>query len=124
MLNKRETTAEASANAAIAVKEPRSCQTADINNNAIQIVADAANHAVTGCLMTTLTPHPIMMIATANVRRFSQRAWSSRRIAFVPQVRRVLMPALPSSKQRGPLSDCFRPTIFALEPARVFAAPA
>src|SRR5258708_31981309 len=48
MLNKRETTAVASANAAMAMKEPRSCQIADINNSAIQIVVDAANHTVTG----------------------------------------------------------------------------
>src|SRR3984893_16975821 len=74
MLNKRETTAVASANAAMAVKEPRSCQKADINNSAIQIVADAANHAVTGWLRTTLEPHPIMMIVTANTTRLSQRA--------------------------------------------------
>src|SRR4029078_12242677 len=74
MLNKRETTAVASANAAMAVKEPRSCQKADIASSAIQIVADAANHAVTGWLRTTLKPHPIMMIATANVTRLSQRA--------------------------------------------------
>src|SRR6202040_899507 len=43
MLNKRETTAVASANAATDVNEPRSCQTADINNSAIQTVVDAAN---------------------------------------------------------------------------------
>src|SRR6266478_10046766 len=85
MLNKRETTAAASANAAIAVKDPRSCQKADINSSAIAIVADAANHAVTGWLRTTLKPHPIMMIATANVTRLSQRAWSSILIASVPQ---------------------------------------
>src|SRR5713226_2640459 len=48
MLNKRETTALASANAAIAGKEPRSCQLADISNSVIQIVVDAVNHAVTG----------------------------------------------------------------------------
>jgi hypothetical protein len=74
MLNKRETTAVANANAAMAVKEPRSCQKADINSSAIQIVADAANQAVTGWRRTTLKPHPIMMIATANVTRPSQRA--------------------------------------------------
>src|SRR4029077_11321684 len=74
MLNKRETTAVASANAALAGKEPRSCQIADINSSAIQIVADAANHAVTGWLRTTLKPHPVMMIATDNVTRLSQRA--------------------------------------------------
>src|SRR5258707_2578184 len=48
MLNSRETTAVASANAAMAVKEPRSCQSADINRSAIQIVADVANQTVTG----------------------------------------------------------------------------
>src|SRR6266446_5708267 len=76
MLNKRETTAVASANAAMAVKEPRSCQKVDINSSAIQIVADTENHAVTGWVMTTPKPHPIMMIATANVTRLSQRAES------------------------------------------------
>src|SRR6266403_6337912 len=74
MLNKRETTAVVSANAAMAVKEPRSCQKADTNSSAIQIVADAANQPVTGWPRTTLKPHPIMMIATANVTRLSQRA--------------------------------------------------
>ncbi len=73
-LNNRETTAVASAIAAIAVNEPLSCQRADISSRAIQTVADAANHAVTGWLTTTLTPHPIMMIAMANVARLSQRA--------------------------------------------------
>src|SRR6266850_8417550 len=53
MLNKRETTAVDSANAAMDVKEPRSCQIADINNSAIQIVVDAANHAVTGWVRMT-----------------------------------------------------------------------
>src|SRR6202795_4575812 len=77
MLNKRETTAVASANAAMAVKEPRSCQKADINSSTIQIVVDMASHAVTGSLRTTLNPQPIMMIATANVTRLSQRAESS-----------------------------------------------
>jgi len=43
MLNKRETTAVASANAAMAVKEPRRFQIADISNSAIHIVVDAAN---------------------------------------------------------------------------------
>jgi hypothetical protein len=61
----------------MAVKEARSCQKADINSSAIQIVADAANQAVTGWRRTTLKPHPIMMIATANVTRPSQRAWTS-----------------------------------------------
>src|SRR5438105_11569124 len=74
MLNRRETTAVASANAAIAVKEPRSCQKADNNSSAIQIVADVANHAVTGWLKTTLEPHPIMMTATTSVARLNQRA--------------------------------------------------
>src|ERR1700674_4943542 len=46
ILNKRETTAVASANAAIAAKEPRSCQIADISNSVIQIVVDVVNHAV------------------------------------------------------------------------------
>src|SRR5467141_334371 len=72
MLNKRETTAVASANAAMAVNEPRSCQRADISSSAIQIVADAANQAVTGWPRTTLEPYPIMMTATASVRRLSQ----------------------------------------------------
>src|SRR5882762_326321 len=74
-LNKRETTAVASANAAMAVKDPRSCQRADISSSAIQIVADAANQAVTGWPRTTLAPHPIMMMATASVTRRSQRTW-------------------------------------------------
>src|SRR5258707_15557017 len=74
MLNKRETTAVASANAAIAGKEPRSCQIADISNSAIQIILDVANHAVTGWMRITLRPHPTMMIATAKVTRLSQRA--------------------------------------------------
>src|SRR5260370_8421022 len=94
MLTKRETTAVASANAAIAVNEPRSCQKADINSSAIQIVADAANHAVTGWPSTTLKPHPIMMIAMANVTRLSQRAESSILIASVPQARSVIAPVL------------------------------
>src|SRR2546429_9617061 len=76
-LNKRETTAVASANAAIAVKEPRSCQRADTNSSTIQIVADVANHRVTGWLRTTLEPQPIMMIATAKVTRLGQRAQTS-----------------------------------------------
>src|SRR5882762_5437854 len=73
MLNKRATTAVASANAAMAVKDPRSCQRADISSSAIQIVADAANQAVTGWPRTTLAPHPIMMTASARVTRRSQR---------------------------------------------------
>src|SRR6266481_6843759 len=69
MLNRRETTAVASANAAMAGKEPRSCQIADINNSAIQTVADTTNHAVTGWVRMTREPHPIMMTATTNVTR-------------------------------------------------------
>src|SRR5712672_4732468 len=87
MLNKRETTAVASANAAMAGKEPRRFQVADSNNSAIQIVVDAANHAVTGWMRMTLKPHPIMMIATANVTRLSQRAELSILIAPVPLLR-------------------------------------
>src|SRR5882762_10673800 len=45
MLNKRETTAAASASAAMAVKDRRSCQRAAINSSAIQVVVDAANQA-------------------------------------------------------------------------------
>src|SRR2546430_978653 len=74
MLNKRETTAVANANAAMAVKEPRSCHRADTNSSAIQIVADVANHGVTGWRRTTLKPHAIMTIATARVTRLSKRA--------------------------------------------------
>src|SRR3989475_10199991 len=81
MLNKRETTAVASANAAMALKDPRSCQRADVNSSAIQIVADAANHGVTGWRSTTLKPHTIMTTATANVARLSKRAWLSMPIA-------------------------------------------
>src|SRR5258708_716450 len=84
MLNKRETTAVASANAAMAMKEPRSCQIADTNNSAIQTVLDVANHAVTGWVRMTLKPHPIMMIATTKVIRLSQRAELSILIAPVP----------------------------------------
>src|ERR1700681_256607 len=73
-MNTSETTAVASANAAMAGKEPRRFQIADSNNSAIQIVVDAANHAVTGWMRMTLKPHPIMMIATAKVTRPSQRA--------------------------------------------------
>src|ERR1700682_4034411 len=54
MLNKRETTAVDSANAAMDVKEPRSCQIADINNSAMQTVSDAANQPVTGWVKMTL----------------------------------------------------------------------
>src|SRR3981081_3908275 len=84
MLNKRETAAVASANAAMAVKEPRRFQIAHINNSAIQIVLDAANHVVTGWVRMTLKPHPIMMIATARVTRLSQRTESSLLIAPLP----------------------------------------
>src|ERR1700681_3867169 len=59
MLNKRDTTAVASANAAMAVKEPRRFQVADSNNSAIQTVVDAANQAVTGLVRMTLKPQPI-----------------------------------------------------------------
>src|SRR5882757_3810901 len=84
MLNKREATAVASASAATAGKEPRSCQIADINNCAIQTMLDMANHVVTGWVKMTLKPHPIMMIATAKVTRLSQRAALSMLIAAVP----------------------------------------
>src|SRR5437879_1029042 len=84
-LNKRETTAVASASAAIAMNEPRSCQRADINSSAIQIDVDAANQAVTGWPRMTLQPHAIMTIATANVIRLSQRAESSICIASAPR---------------------------------------
>src|SRR3979490_2320330 len=84
MLNKRETTAVASASAAIAMKEPRSCQIADINNSAIQTALDVANHLVTGWVRMTLKPHPIMMIATAKFTRLSQRAESLILMATVP----------------------------------------
>src|ERR1700675_1216156 len=84
MLKKGETTAVARANAAMDVKEPRSCQIADINNSAIQTVVDAANHAVTGWVRMTLKPHPIMMIAPAKVTWLTQRAELSMLIAPVP----------------------------------------
>src|SRR5260370_5362838 len=84
MLNKRETTAVDSASAAIARREPRSCQIADINNSAIQTALDVANHLVTGWVRMTLKPHPIMMIATAKFTRLSQRAESLILIATVP----------------------------------------
>src|SRR6266403_4627771 len=86
MLNKRETTAVDSANAAMDVKEPRSCQIADINNSAMQTVADAANQPVTGWVKMTLKPHPIMMIATAAATRLSQRAKLSILIASAPRI--------------------------------------
>src|SRR5467141_4821475 len=84
MLNKRETTAVASANAPMEMKEPRSCQIADINNSAIQTTLDMANHGVTGWVRMTLKPHPIMMIATTKVIRPSQRAALSMLMAAVP----------------------------------------
>src|SRR5882672_4503455 len=84
MLNKRETTAVASAKAVMAVKEPRSCQIADINNSAIQTTLDVANHAVTGWVRITVNPHPIMVIATAKVTRLNQRAELSILIVPVP----------------------------------------
>src|ERR1700737_1338075 len=90
MLNKRETTAVASASAAMAVKEPRRFQIADISNSAIQIMVDAANQAVTGCVKMTDKPHPIMMIATAKVTRLSQRAKLSILIAICFSDRGVL----------------------------------
>src|SRR6266403_1633933 len=65
MLNKRETTAVDRDNAAMAVKDPRCCQSADINSSTIQVVVEAANQAVTGWLRRTLEPHPIIMTATA-----------------------------------------------------------
>src|SRR6266404_7711992 len=86
MLNKRETTAVDSANAAMDVKEPRSCQIADINNSAMQTMADAANQPVTGWVKMTLKPHPIMMIATAAATRLSQRAKLSILIASAPRI--------------------------------------
>src|SRR5260370_40712385 len=101
MLNKRETTAVASANAAIAVKEPRSCQKADVSSSVIQIVAEAANHAVTGWLRRTLNPHPITMIATTNVTRLSQRAESSILIgSFSPGSPHVCLAGHPSRAKR------------------------
>src|ERR1700730_2065196 len=90
MLYKHETTAVASANAAIAGKEPRSCQIAGISNSAIQIMDDAENQAVTGCVKMTDKPHPIMMIATAKVTRLSQRAKLSILIAICFSDRGVL----------------------------------
>src|SRR5258706_8165262 len=79
-LNKRDTTAVASASPAREVRGPRSCQRAKINSRAIQIVADEANQEVTGCPTTTLKPHPVIMTATASVARLSQRTYSSRPI--------------------------------------------
>src|ERR1700730_12219013 len=77
MLNKRETTAVASASAAMAVKDPRSCQRADINSSAIQVVVDTANQEVTGSQRRIPKPHPIMMTATGSVRRLSQWTYLS-----------------------------------------------
>src|SRR5271154_6944859 len=73
MLNNRETTAVARANAGMAIKEPRRRQIADISSNTIQTVVDAVNHAVTGWVRMMLKPHPIMMMATTKVIRLSQR---------------------------------------------------
>src|SRR5258708_4308292 len=47
MLSNRETTAVVSANAAMAVKEPRSCQKTDTSSSATQNVVDATNQAGT-----------------------------------------------------------------------------
>src|SRR6266478_7724171 len=102
MLNRRATTAVASADAAMAVKEPRSCQNADSNSSAIQIVADAVNHVVTGWRRTTLKPHPIMMIATANVTRLNQRAQSSMLIGPFLKIEvssRLAVPAAGAERQ-------------------------
>ena len=85
MLNKRETTPVASASAAMARKDPRSCQRAAISSSAIQIVADAANQAVTGWPRTTLDPQAIMISATASVTRLTQRTELSIVIRFAPQ---------------------------------------
>src|SRR6266403_166798 len=84
MLNKRDTTAVASASAAMAVKDPRSCQRADINSSAIQVVVDAANQAVTGSPRRTPKPHPIIMTATASVRRLSQWTYLSIFMVLIP----------------------------------------
>src|SRR6266403_353692 len=92
MLNKRETTAVASANAAMAAKDPRSCQRADINSSAIQIVVDAANQTVTGSPRRTPKPHPIIMTAMASVRRLSQWTYLSVFMILVPQDGNVLVP--------------------------------
>src|SRR5260370_41180250 len=47
MLNKRDTTAVANADAAIDVKEPRSCQRTDSNKSAIETEVDTVNQPVT-----------------------------------------------------------------------------
>src|SRR5260370_41850005 len=57
MLNKRETTAVGRASAAIAMKEPRSCQIGGSHKSAIQTALDVANHPVTGWGRVTLKPH-------------------------------------------------------------------
>jgi len=73
MLNKRETTAVASATRNSG-KEPRSCQIADISNSAIQTILDVANHAVTG-LDEDYASDPIDHDdRTAKVTRLSLRA--------------------------------------------------
>jgi len=53
---------------------PPSCQNAASNSSAIQIVADVANHAVTGSTNTTCKPHPIMTIASPAKRDTAQPA--------------------------------------------------
>src|SRR6266436_10365174 len=110
MLNKRETTAVASAKAVMAVKEPRSCQIADINNSAIQTTLDVANHAVTGWVRITLKPHPIMMIATAKFTRLSQRAESLILIATVPlpyfDWRELMIPSFRANNILRPPARC------------------
>src|ERR1700738_3380986 len=90
MLKRRETTAVTHANPAMAVKDPRSCQAADISSSAIQIVVDAANQAVTGWPRRTLEPHPVMMTATASVTRLSQWTYLSIFMSLAPQDRDVL----------------------------------
>jgi hypothetical protein len=61
----------------MAVKEPRSCQRADIHSSAIQTAAETANHAVTGWPRTMVEPQPTMMTATASVTRLTQGKESS-----------------------------------------------
>src|SRR6266568_2607472 len=90
MLNKRATTAAASANAAMAVYEPRNCQTADSNSSAIQMAADAANQAVTGLPRRMLAPHPAMMTATASVARRSQIKRPSTRLMLTNDMALIL----------------------------------
>src|SRR5258706_5833399 len=74
MLNKRESSAVASAEAAIAVREPRNCQKTDINSRAMQIVADVINQLVPGWSRTTIRPQTIMTTAPAKIARLNQRA--------------------------------------------------